>query len=239
MTKKSMPPMLFTLIELLVVIAIIAILAAMLLPALQQARDRGKTVNCLGRLKQQSSAFTFYANDSNDVIPPVRYGTGSNMQYWTAMFFNRKYLPMSAFTCPARNSSDFWVSYWRSKTVPATLDLYGQQYAEYGINMALAGYENAKREKFSKVKRASEVLLLAESINPTRVRGYSYVESNYSLTLAMAWPVHKDGRVMNVMYVDGHVGSLNAPGREEAGCQGLYNGVLKKISATGVPWTNL
>ena len=61
--KKS-----FTLIELLVVIAIIAILAGMLLPALNQARQKGQSASCLNVQKQLGNYATLYSNDFDDYI---------------------------------------------------------------------------------------------------------------------------------------------------------------------------
>jgi prepilin-type N-terminal cleavage/methylation domain-containing protein len=59
----------FTLIELLVVIAIIAILAAILLPVLSSAQERGKRTGCLNNLKQIAAGSLVYANDNNDFVP--------------------------------------------------------------------------------------------------------------------------------------------------------------------------
>ncbi len=68
----------FTLIELLVVIAIIAVLMAILMPALNRAREQGKRAACLNNVKQMTLAWTMYADDNDGKIVNGNTSTGGH-----------------------------------------------------------------------------------------------------------------------------------------------------------------
>jgi prepilin-type N-terminal cleavage/methylation domain-containing protein len=75
----------FTLIELLVVIAIIGILSALLLPALGQAKEKGKRTACASNLRQITLAIRLYVDDCADALPvlptPNPYPNGVGAYY--------------------------------------------------------------------------------------------------------------------------------------------------------------
>ena len=75
----------FTLVELLVVIAVIGVLAALLLPALGQAKEKGRQTDCLSNLRQVNLAIHLYADDCADSLPvlpnPNPYPNGVGAYY--------------------------------------------------------------------------------------------------------------------------------------------------------------
>jgi prepilin-type N-terminal cleavage/methylation domain-containing protein len=111
----------FTLIELLVVIAIIAILAALLLPALNHAKQQGMATYCLGSQKQIITAWHMYAADSADNLAGNDWG---NEKAWASL--------------PAGYQGLNWISGWEEAWGTATGDetninlLINQQYAQMG-----------------------------------------------------------------------------------------------------------
>ena len=94
----------FTLIELLVVIAIIAILAAILLPALNSARERGRTASCLSNLKQLGTSLDMYGSDHNGMLPAQMVVDGV-AKCGTAFLSLKGYLAKDLLDCPAATYS--------------------------------------------------------------------------------------------------------------------------------------
>lgn len=196
----------FTLLELLIVIAICSILACLLLPALNSAREKAKSIACTGNLKQLGGTLYIYAGDSNDFLPIAAYGganyttDGFDRHNWYAnellmsyigwhdgISFSQPLPYLKIRFCPS--DSEPWGDYTGNKTLSYAMNVY------FGYGWL------HRRTKIPNFKTPSLTLSFCDAASfavSVSSDGVGYQNLSY-----------RHSCKMNCAYLDGHVGKVS------------------------------
>lgn len=196
----------FTLIELLVVVAIIAVLMAILLPALNRAREQAKAVTCASNVRQMATGFQGYSTEWGGYMPTCDYlrNASSSPQY------GHMWLTVAAPYMGIPKSNAIWVNVAKITTCPASTRASGQIRRDYTLNMQMMhfngpnkGYSAAKITSFDNPSRA--VCLFDAGQKPN----YGEPYSSYAKSEIQDFSIGGYGPASNYYFAEMHMGMAN------------------------------
>ena len=203
--SKSVQRNSFTLIELLVVIAIIAILAAILLPALQKARERGRAASCLNTQKQLCIGYQSYIDtEKNACIPAYDANLGGS---WAHRLRAMKYISSLEMAFCASSAQ-------RTSFESANFGI-GLNMATFGLTINASNPHYANAAAISKYNNNSNLIVFMDV--PFKLQGTN--SSGYYTNGKKIWEYDRDDSAYhmasarhlmtsNAVFFDGHAGQL-------------------------------